>query len=67
MTTNQSIKGRGYQTRGMNELKPGFFSIPMYRNRDDASCGIFYIEAQTARQAFEIARKECWDEFTRGR
>jgi len=62
-----NIKGRGYSTRQMNEIKPGLFSIPMYRNRDDASLGIFTVEASSAHRAFEIARKDCWDEFTLGR
>lgn len=64
--TNLKIKGRGYQTRGMSEISPGSWSIPMYRNRDDAMLGIYSVEASTARQAFEIARKACWDEFTIG-
>ncbi len=62
--TNLKMKGRGYCTRGMNEISPGNWSIPMYRNSDDAECGIYQIEASTAREAFEIARKECWYELS---
>ena len=65
-TINQSIKGHGYSTRGMNEISPGHYSIPMYRNSDDAELGIFTIEASSPHRAFEIARKKCYDEFSRG-
>lgn len=61
-----NMKGRGYQTRLMTESSPGFWSIPMYRNSDDAGLGIYTIKAKYAYQAFEIARKDCWAEFSRG-
>ena len=65
--TTYRFKGRGYHTRHMTEsaTRPGFYSIPMYRNRDDAMLGTKYIQASSPRQAFEQARKECWEDFTR--
>ncbi len=59
-------KGRGYNTRGMHEDSPGHYSIPMYRNSDDAELGIYSIQASSPRAAFEQARKACWDEYSRG-
>jgi len=66
MRTPKNIKGRGYQTRGISEISSGRYSIPMYRNRDDAMLGIFEIEANSAHKAFEIARKQCWNEYSSG-
>jgi hypothetical protein len=64
-----NIKGRGYQTRDMQQLSNGTWIIPMYRNRDDAMLGSFEVpasQAATARKAFEIVRKQCWAEYSSG-
>ena len=72
MTTSKKVKGmynmkgRGYNTRGMREVSPGYWMIPMFRNRDDAMLGTYEVEAPNRFRAFEKARKECWDEFSRG-
>ena len=69
MKKEYSMKGRGYQTRGMQQLSDGSWVVPMYRNRDDAMLGSFEIPTnppRTARQAFEVARKQCWNEYTLG-
>jgi hypothetical protein len=65
MTRNYNIKGRGYSTRLMHGDGDGNWSIPMFRNGDDASLGIFEVSASSPFRAFEIARKQCWDEYSR--
>jgi hypothetical protein len=65
LATNLKMKGRGYHTRGMSEISLGQYSIPMYRNRDDAMLGIYEVQANSPHRAFEIARKQCWAEYSR--
>jgi hypothetical protein len=63
------FKGRGYQTRHMQQYPDGSWIVPMYRNRDDALLGSFEVPAYpllSARQAFELVRKQCWAEYSIG-
>ena len=63
MSKQYNIKGRGYSARCMYEAAPGHWSVPMYRNRDDASMGIFEIKANHRMKAFSIAQKACREEM----
>ena len=61
-----NLKGRGYQTRGMHQLENGVWIVPMYRNRDDAMCGSYEVPGHLTKwRAFEVARQDCWNEFSR--